>query len=264
MVPATGGETESDGAAEARATASKINWRKIGELEGNRLDGYVPAQHGVPLGHSGVTVGMGVDLGSMKEGSLDALDIAQTLKNKLRPYLGLQGAAAQKKLKTDALRLDQDEIDQLNAAVQRSQIDALRRKYDAAVGPDGIKFNDLPEPAQTVIASVKFQWGDIWHHKNPEVQRFWTAAVAQDWAVLHAVLRQWTPGAYRTRRNAEADYLALLAARDERRPADPSADVGGSTPVAAAAESAPSTRNSYSPGIGATLFGLARKFWNIS
>lgn len=206
------------------ATKGKINWRKIGEFEGNRVEGYVPAQHGVPLGHSGVTIGMGVDLGSMTEGSLDALDIAQTLKDKLRPYLGLRGAAAQEKLKANALRLDQEEVDKLNAAVQKSQIDALRKEYDAAMGPSGTKFDGLPEPAQTVIASVKFQWGDIWHHPNPEVQKFWKAAVAQDWAAAHAVLRQWTPGTYRTRRNAEAAYLApLITAKTLAEPAAPAA-----------------------------------------
>lgn len=264
MAPATGRVTESDSAAAAHAARSKINWRKIGEFEGNRLAGYVPTKNGVLLGHSGVTIGMGVDLGSMNEGSLDALDIAQTLKDKLRPYLGFQGAAAQEKLKADALRLDQEEVDQLNAAVQRSQVDALRRAYNAAVGPNGMTFDDLPEPAQTVIASVKFQWGDIWHRKNSEVQKFWKAAVAQDWAAAHAVLRQWTPGTYRTRRNAEADYLALLAARDERRQADPGVDTVGSMLMATAAEPTTSTQSRHRPCIGATLFGLARKLWNIS
>ncbi len=253
MAPAIDTETEGEGGdAGAGSTESKINWRRIAAFEGNRLDGYVPTKGGLPLGHSGVTVATGVDLGAMTEAGLDTLDIPRALKGKLRPYLGLRGAAAEAKLKRAPLHLEQSEAEQLNTAVWKSQADALRRHYNAATGARRARFDDLPEPAQTVIASVKFQWGDIWRHKNPEVRKFWAAVVAQDWVEAQAVLRQWAPGTYRTRRNAEADYLAPLTRREERPAGDAGAGASGSALAAA-------------PAAATVPIGSgARKFWNNS
>lgn len=194
------------------AGSCNINWRKIGEFEGCRLKGYVPKDKtGDVLGESGVTIGMGVDLGALDETALDALGLATALNQTLRPYLGLKQGAAVEKLTSAPLQLSADEVDELNAAVQLAQIGTLRLAYDHAVGSDAVRFEDLPEPAQTVIASVKFQWGNIWHRvDNANIVNFWHAAVAQDWRQMETVLRDWTPATYRTRRNAEADYLRRL------------------------------------------------------
>lgn len=210
---------------------SKIDWQMIGELEGNELEGYVPSRGGVPLGSSGVTIGMGCDLGAINEAALDALDIPPALKDKLRPYLGLKGTDAQNALKTDPVHLGPDEVVQLNAAVKASQIEALRRAYDNAVGSSGAAFDDLPEEAQTVIASVKFQWGNIWspNHRSAAAREFWSAATARDWTRMQAVLRGWTPQTYKTRRNKEADYLASIATpKDGQSPAADGASMIGS------------------------------------
>jgi hypothetical protein len=194
----------------------KINWRKIGEFEGNTLTGYVPRdRNGNVLGASGVTIGMGVDLGALDERVLEALDLSVSLEEKLRPYLGLKRDAAVDKLKAMPLKLSADEVEPLNAAVQVAQVTALQRAYDVAIGPDGMRFGELPEPAQTVIASVKFQWGSIWHRAdNANIVSFWRAAIARDWRQMEAVLRGWTPTTYHTRRNAEADYLRPLLSAD--------------------------------------------------
>ncbi len=206
-----------------RTSRSKVNWLMIGELEGNKLAGYVPERNGVALGSSGVTIGMGVDLGQMDQQALDALDVAQSVKDKLKLYLGLKGAAAQAKLKSAPLELAQNDVQELNAAVQTRQIDELRRGYDQAVGASGAKFDDLPEEAQTVIASVKFQNGNIWAstHKNPNVAKLWKAATQRDWATMQSVLRNWTPKDYKTRRNKEADYLEPIVTRHTGQPAAP-------------------------------------------
>jgi len=211
------------GADTSSASKGKINWQKIGELEGNKLDGYVPAKNGAPLGSSGVTVGMGVDLGQMDQKSLDALDISQSVKDKLKPYLGLKGTNAQTKLKSNPLSLSQDEVDKLNAAVQEKQVKPLRENYDAVVGPNGTKFDDLPEQAQTVIASVTFQNGKIWasNHKNADVKKFWKAATDKDWVKMQSMLRNWALKDYKTRRNKEADYLDPIVSKDKEQPAAP-------------------------------------------
>jgi len=193
---------------------SKIDWRMIGALEGNACDGYVPSQGGVPLGASGVTIGMGCDLGALDQSALDALGLPPPLKDALEPYLGCKGAAAQDVLAAAPLHLAAEDVDRLDAAVQSAQIEALRRAYDEAAGLDGAAFDDLPPAAQTVIASVKFQWGNIWSakHKSATVRAFWRAAVARDWRGMQAVLRGWTPATYKTRRDTEADYLAAAIA----------------------------------------------------
>jgi GH24 family phage-related lysozyme (muramidase) len=194
--------------------ACTVNWAKIGEWEGNRLTGYLPTDSGGNvLGVSGITIGMGVDLGQMDSCALDALDIAQALKETLKPYLGLKSDAALEALQVP-LTITQDESDQLNAAVQTAKVHLVRQRYDAVVGPNAIEFDHLPEPAQTVITSVAFQWGSIWARSSPpDIPMFWNAVTRQDWAKAAAVLRDWAPkpwrGAiYRTRRLSEADYLA--------------------------------------------------------
>ena len=194
-------------------SGSTVNWAKIGEWEGNRLTGYVPRNaDGSVLGVSGVTIGMGVDLGQLDASDLDALEIAPPLKETLRPYLGLQGDAATAALEIP-LTLGQDAVDQLNAAVQAAKVDLVRQRYDAAVGSDGTRFDDLREAARTVITSVAFQWGSIWARSSPpDIPLFWQAVISRDWEKTISVLRGWAPkpwrGAiYRTRRNAEADYL---------------------------------------------------------
>ena len=193
----------------------------IGELEGNALDGYVPSRGGVPLGASGVTIGMGCDLGALDRKALDALDLPQPLEDALQPYLGRKGVDARNILAAAPLHLAPEEVDGLNAAVQSAQIDALRRAYDKAVAPDGAGFDELPEAAQTVIASVKFQWGNIWSakHKSAAVRTFWQAATGGDWRKMQAVLRDWTPATYKTRCDKEADHLAAIAVAKDTQPA---------------------------------------------
>lgn len=208
---------------------SRIDWRLIGGLEGNLLDGYVPSRGGVPLGASGVTIGMGCDLGALDQKALDALDLPQPLRDALAPYLGRKGVDAQNTLAAAPLHLAPDDVDRLNAAVQRMQVDALRRAYDKAAGAQGARFDDLPAAVQTVIASVKFQWGNIWsaRHKSAAVRAFWRTAVARDWRGMQRVLRGWIPATYKTRRDKEADYLdaALAAPKDAQARESDSANV---------------------------------------
>lgn len=198
---------------------SKIDWRMIGELEGNALDGYVLSRGGVSLGASGVTIGMGCDLGALDQSALDALDLPQALKDELKPYLARKGVDAQNSLAAAPLHLPPDDVDRLNAAVQWAQIEALRRAYDQATGPE-VHFDDLPAAAQTVIASVKFQWGNIWsaRHKSPAVREFWRAATARDWRSMQTLLRSWMPLTYKTRRDKEANYLAAAIAVQKDAP----------------------------------------------
>ena len=70
---------------------SNIDWNFISEREGSRiLTGYVPDAKG---SKSGVTIATGFDLGARKASDLAGL--SKAIINKLTPYLGIKGAAAQ-------------------------------------------------------------------------------------------------------------------------------------------------------------------------
>jgi len=67
------------------------------------------------------------------------------------------------------------------------------------------KFEDLPSEAQTVIASVFFQYGSL----KSETPKFWKAAVSQDWKEVLKILRNFEDE-YAPRRNLEADVLQKI------------------------------------------------------
>lgn len=72
-----------------------IDWTFIRQWEGSWLEGYVPNS---PTAKgtlaSGVTVLAGFDLGQQSLATIDALPVSTALKARLRPYVGLRGAAA--------------------------------------------------------------------------------------------------------------------------------------------------------------------------
>ena len=149
----------------------------------------------------------------MDQAGLDALGIPRELKDRLTPYLGLKGVAAEEALHAP-LTISPEDADQLNAAVQAAKVQLVRERYDAVAGPTGVSFGELPAGAQTVILSIAFQWGSIWARSSPpDIPLFWQAAVDRDWKMAVSVLRAWAPKpwrgtVYRTRRLSEADYLA--------------------------------------------------------
>ena len=169
-----------------------IDIRLIKELEGFTTKGVVPHAEG---SKSGVTVGIGVDLGYLK---VHRLPIPEKLKNKLQPYVGRKGKAAQKALRTQPLFLTEEE------AMMLSQLQLLRyttfvKNYWNADAE--VLWSSIPDALQTVVFSVLYQYG------RPErVPKFWAAVT--DLNIPGAVneLRNFGDS-YPTRRNKEADYL---------------------------------------------------------
>jgi len=66
-------------------------------------------------------------------------------------------------------------------------------------------FFSLPRQAQTVIASVSFQYGNL----ALRTPNFWKAITAQDWKRTIAILKKFGDR-YPSRRNAEANLLEGL------------------------------------------------------
>jgi hypothetical protein len=175
-----------------------IDWDFIGQLEGYLLKGYVPNPE---TSNSGVTVGSGVDLGQMQASQLTSLP--PDLQALLTPYLGLKKQAAVAALAAQPLTITAAQADALDALARGGALTFIQRLYDRATAAGA--FDALPNQAQTVIASVSFQYGNL----ALRCPKFWGICVAQNWAGAVHELQNFGD-AYSMRRNREAAYLAAL------------------------------------------------------
>jgi hypothetical protein len=194
-----------------------IDMQFLTQLEGSVSYGYVPtyrrgARKGEAIGQSGVTIGVGCDLGGRSEADLRRLGLPCDLVVKLRPYLGKRRAEAQQVLASCPLRLTDAEAALLSAAIAGEIFACLAARYDRAVAdvPGARRFHELPWQAQTVIASVAYQYGDNLPRATP---RFWAKAVAQDWSAVAHALENFGD-AYAPRRLREAQLLRRMLAED--------------------------------------------------
>lgn len=185
-----------------------INWSFIAQLQGGRrLVGYVPAANGSA---KGVMVATGVDLGQWSVAQIGTLPVAETLKAKLRTYAGVTGQDAEDLLAVQPLQLTSAEAEALDKAVRDPIAQRLIRDYDAALieGRGLRRFNELPEAAQTVIASVAFQYGSDLKDKTPQ---FWGMVTSQDWPAAVRELENFGDG-QQARRRREAQLLKSVFA----------------------------------------------------
>ena len=181
----------------------KIDYLFLGDLEGgSRTTGYVPA---AGVSKSGVTIGTGFDLGQRNESDLKALGLSSGLIATLKPYLGKKAKDAQDALVKVPLTVTVAQAADIDKAVKKSHVDLLKHKYNAAAR-NKKKFTDLPAEAQTVIASVSFQYGTNLDVRAPI---FWKAAAAQNWEECSKVLINYGD-AYPTRRKKEAALLGKI------------------------------------------------------
>lgn len=178
-----------------------IDWAFIAEQEGAGVTtGYVPNPTG---SDSGVTIATGFDLGQRNESDLTNLGLSAALITKFRPYLGLRRQAAVTFLAQNPLTITQDEANEIDRLVRAQKVPILKERYRTAPGNTaGILFDDLPSQAQTVIASVSFQYGNL----ATRTPMFWAAVTAQNWVEAVRILRNFGDS-YPSRRRREADLL---------------------------------------------------------
>lgn len=179
---------------------ANIDWNFIGDLEGERLIGYVPNAEG---SKSGVTIATGFDLGARNES--DIKDLPIELQNKLKPYLGLKGDAA--KALASKLRINSDEAKIINDFSKKNATTGLAKKWYDKTGKD---FFEMSQAKQTVVASVAFQYGDL----ASETPNFWKQTTTGDWDGALKNLRNFGDD-YKTRRNKEASYLEKSMLQDK-------------------------------------------------
>lgn len=181
----------------------KIDYKFLSDLEGgSKTNGYVPA---TGVSKSGVTIATGFDLGQRNQNDLKKLKLDAALIEKLKPYLGLKAKLAQDYLKKNPLLISKIQAQSIDKAVKSTHIEQLKLKYNTAPG-NNIKFIDIPSQAQTVIASVSFQYGVGLSVRAP---KFWKAVTAQDWKETIKILKSFGD-AYPTRRKKEAALLEKI------------------------------------------------------
>lgn len=184
--------------------ANQIDYKFISDREGGSItEAYVPASE---VSKSGVTVATGFDLGQRNESDLNNLGLSAELVTKLKPYLGKTAKAASDALSAKSLTISAAEATEIDKAVKAKEVDKLKRRYAAAIDNSAkTDFYSLPAEAQTVIASVSFQYGDL----SAKTPKFWKAVSAQDWAEAVKLLRAFGD-AYPTRRGLEATLLEKI------------------------------------------------------
>ncbi len=180
--------------------SNNIDYDFISVLEGGQhLEGYVPAEN---QSKSGVTIATGFDLGARDEQDLKKLGFTSTLIDKLKPYLGMKSTDAVNLIRITPLLIKKIEAGVIDKAAKSSITNLLIRKYNAAIKPPQKTFVFLPKEAQTVIASVYYQYGDL----SVEAPKFWTAVTSQDWKKSVDILNNFQDR-YSTRRKKEAIFL---------------------------------------------------------
>lgn len=186
-----------------------IDWEFIASLEGKGVTtGYVPDAAG---SKSGVTIATGFDLGQRNESDLTTLGLTSDLITKLKPYLGKKGTDAADYLKDNPLTITDAQAAEIDKLVKAQKVPKLKTAYKtAADNTKNVEFDDLPGQAQTVIASVSFQYGTL----STKTPKFWKAVVTQDWPEAVKILRAFGDS-YPTRRGKEADRLEQVVKFNE-------------------------------------------------
>ncbi len=180
---------------------TKVNFGFISGLEGGPiLRGYVPDPK---QSNSGVTIATGFDLGQRSASELHRL-LPAPLATKLSAYCGLKKHDAVNALNRSPLNITAAEAEQIDLSVKHQMLTQLVQRYNRAAK---VAFDGLPEPMQTVIASVAFQYGDL----SKRCPKFWLAATQANTDAMAIELRDFGDR-YPSRRHREANYLQLIRA----------------------------------------------------
>jgi GH24 family phage-related lysozyme (muramidase) len=162
------------------------------KVEGNQYTPYVPK-----VGQSGVTVGIGVDLGHM---NFTPIIESNKLLEKIAPYYGKYRDEAELFLVNNPVELSKEEVDYLSTLAIETHLRELEKWYTADAQ---IPFIMLTDNQKTVMMSVKYQYGNL----PKRTPKFWGFCVNRDWYGAYNELMNFGDS-YPTRRRSEAALLA--------------------------------------------------------
>lgn len=159
---------------------------------------------------SGVTIGVGVDLGQQApEAYKDRLrnfGIKQELIAKLEPYMGLIRGQAIEKLKEKPLSLSKQEVEQVVAEMKNEMLKDLIREYKDLTKDikNHREFKELAIQEQTILFSRKWQNGSLKPAASQSIAQSFSLGLVQD--ALDKLVPENYPGQEK-RINKEHDYL---------------------------------------------------------
>ena len=194
--------------------SDQIDVDKIKEDEGDKSTTYTLPPAKFP--RSGVSVGMGVDLGT--DGKLDDLlarindpDIVASLEAKLAQFNGLKGRAAKRKNDANRQTLTQNEQNALNDAVLQETLERIQRRYEQVqddLDERGVPWEQLTRGQRTILFSIAHQHGNMRLDNNDDFKSL-TLAAEGKWNEFDSELRNFyapeTPQGLVDRRISDAD-----------------------------------------------------------
>lgn len=181
--------------------ARDIDLDFLRQEEGFSLGGIVPMKNEKPMENSGPTFGTGIDMTQQTAAGLIAAGVEPTTVEMLGPLLGkgLKGQAALEAIQDHGIILSQPQADQMDRAVINRDTESLAQQFTKASGRE---FDDLPREMQTVLASVKHQYGNL----PGRTPNFWKQMTKGQHDKALKNLRNFGDD-FPSRRNREADLF---------------------------------------------------------
>ncbi|MUF08400.1 hypothetical protein GNF76_29175, partial [Pseudomonas sp. CCM 7893] len=171
---------------------------------GQILKGYVPQNRkGAPSSKSGVTIGIGVDLGSKTRESLTKDGVPSDLVQQLAEYTGFKGKEAANKLAQKPLTITEQQAALLSKVYMDKTSKSIEARYNAVVGEGA--FREIPIYTRTAIISLAYQSGDNLAANSP---KFWSAITQKKWAAAVNELNNYGKSSHR-RRVSEGKLISL-------------------------------------------------------
>lgn len=176
-------------------------------LEDDRTTGYVPKKDGKVIGTSGVTIGMGLDLGAHSKADLTGMGIPTEIVTALEPYLGLKTDKAVNKLAAAPLTLTEAQVETINKKVKGSKYDKIKDKFKDRVGRS---LEDEDDNVRQAIVLAGFNLGESGLLGEKTATNFAKQLKDKKYTEAAANLKTWKESDVRglkARRRAEGDLL---------------------------------------------------------
>jgi len=123
-------------------------------LEDNKTSGYVPEGRS----KSGVTIGIGFDIGQHSVTDLERMGLSSDIIAKFTPYVNKTGQAAKNALAKDPLSLTDAEVEDVNTVVLRKKYEGFEKRYP--------KYANIPDEGKRAVMFSAYYGGGLNRYKT--------------------------------------------------------------------------------------------------
>lgn len=123
-------------------------------LEDNKTSGYVPEGRS----KSGVTIGIGFDIGQHSVTDLERMGFSSDIIAKFTPYVNKTGQAAKNALTKDPLSLTNKEVEDVNTIVLRKKYEGFEKRYP--------KYANIPDEGKRAVMFSAYYGGGLNRYKT--------------------------------------------------------------------------------------------------